>query len=128
MPYNRSKGRTHEIPPSPSPGPSVHGQSKSSASLAALAATESHPFDPRQVDAHLEAQLARHQDKPSWRRLLDRFVAVLALLGGFLILPFYRTGLAVVCFYQRTPAVVPAVTAMVFLYVGMPLLVAKGIL
>lgn len=135
MPYNRAKGRTSEIPPSPSAGRS---RSISSATPAATAAAEAASlFDPRQVDAQLEAQLGARPPSSSnssggggsgqrrgWRGwLIWLLLLPMELIMMLVLRPIAET----VDFVRETPAVIPAVLAMLFLYVGLPLLIAWDI-
>ncbi|KAH6690316.1 hypothetical protein F5X68DRAFT_229650 [Plectosphaerella plurivora] len=133
--YNRAKGRTSEIPPSPSAGRS---RSMSNATPAATAAAEAASlFDPRQVDRQLEAQLGARPPSSSnssgggvghrrgWRGWL---VWLLLLPMELIMWLVVRPVAEAIDFVRETPAVIPAVLAMVFLYVGMPLLIAWDIL
>ncbi|KAM0278939.1 hypothetical protein ACHAQH_004906 [Verticillium albo-atrum] len=125
MPYNRAKGRTSEIPPSPSPGASRlgvnAGDSESRSRAGSLSITRL--ISPRDIDARLESQLAaRRADERCWVRWPAALLNVLIVRPVGFVIGFIG------CLAEHTPAVVPAVLAMVFLYVGMPLLIARNII
>ncbi|KAM0335850.1 hypothetical protein ACHAQA_000900 [Verticillium albo-atrum] len=121
MPYNRAKGRTSEIPPTPSPGPSRLEPGDDTRSRAG---SLSRLISPREIDARLESQLAseRRNDSRPWVRWPVTAANLLFVRPvGFLLELLW-------CIADCTPAVVPAVIAMVFLYIALPLLIARDIL
>ncbi|KAL9946644.1 hypothetical protein D7B24_007738 [Verticillium nonalfalfae] len=135
MPYNRAKGRTCEIPPSPSPGGSRLGvatdpEGRSRAS--SFSASVNRLISPHDINARLESQLAadvgrsEHDDdhRRRWLVLL-RWPAALPRL--LVVRPLGFVIALIGCAAEHTPPVVPAVVAMVFLYVAMPLLIAWGL-
>ncbi|CRK15313.1 hypothetical protein BN1708_011435 [Verticillium longisporum] len=121
MPYNRAKGRTCEIPPSPSPGGSRLGVAtdpEGRSRAGSFSASVTRLISPHDINARLESQLgadvgrSEHDDDDHRRR---RWVVLL------------RWPAALLRLLVHTPPVVPAVVAMVFLYVAMPLLIAWGL-
>ncbi|KAG7113107.1 hypothetical protein HYQ45_016991 [Verticillium longisporum] len=136
--YNRAKGRTCEIPPSPSPGGSRLGVAtdpEGRSRAGSFSASVNRLISPHDIDARLESQLGAdvgrsgHDDDDDHRR--RRWVVLLrwpaALLRLLVVRPLGFVIALIGCAAEHTPPVVPAVVAMVFLYVAMPLLIAWGL-
>lgn len=103
---------------------------------ASAAAEAASLFDPRQVDAQLEAQLGARRPSDSdssarcegWRAwLLWLLLLPLDLVMTLVLRPVAAAVAGTVAFIKETPAVIPAVVAMLFLYIALPLLIAWDI-